>query len=121
LKALWAGRAPFYPVDRLDLLEAFVGDALKVGYPIAQGHRAVAEYEMEHRLHLLQQPICLFHAVGDPFAVRYTAHWQARFPNAQVVEFETGMVPLPDQLPEAFAAAAHGFLAGVEHSMEAGH
>lgn len=114
LAGLWQQRAAFYPRGRPELLQAFVADALKVSYPIEEGHRAVAHYEMEKRLHLLQQPLCVFHAAGDPFAQKYTAQWTARFPQAQVVVFDDGMVPLPDQLPERFASAVDRFLMGVE-------
>lgn len=111
LTALWRKRQGFYPAQRPDLLQAFVADALKVQGDVEAGHRAVAGYRMELRVpRLLHIPTLLVHAPEDPFASPHTAEWQHLLPQAEVVEIPGGMVPLPDQLPEAFAAAVTAFL-----------
>ena len=111
LTALWRKRQAFYPAGRPDLLQAFVADALKVQGDVEGGHRAVARYRMEDRIpHLLRIPTLLLHAPDDPFAAPHTAEWRLLLPHAKTVEIAGGMVPLPDQLPEAFAAAVTAFL-----------
>ncbi len=114
LTELWRKRQGFYPKDRPDLLQAFVLDALKVRGDVEGGHRAVTRYEMEgkvSRLHAL--PALIVHAPDDPFASPHTVEWQHLLPQAQVATVPGGMVPLPDQLPQAFAQAVLNFLDGV--------
>ncbi len=113
LAALWQKRRPFYPPDRPELLQAFVLDALKVKGDLEAGHRAVAAYRMEDRVAAVRQPVLLLHAVDDPFASVHLAAWRQRLPAAAVVDIPGGMVPLPDQLPQAFAAAVLDFIARV--------
>ena len=111
LTALWRKRQGFYPADRPELLQAFVADALKVQGDVEGGHRAVAAYRMEDRVaRLLSFPVLLVHAPDDPFASPHTADWRHLLPHAEVTEIAGGTVPLPDQLPEAFAAAVSAFL-----------
>ncbi len=110
LAALWQRRRSFYPPDRPDLLEAFVADALKVTGDVEAGHRAVGAYRMEDRIGRVTQPTLLLCADADPFAAPHLADWQRHLPQARVAHVETGMVPLPDQLPYAFAQAVLGFL-----------
>jgi pimeloyl-ACP methyl ester carboxylesterase len=110
LAALWRRRQAFYPPSRPDLLHAFVADALRVSGDVEGGHRAVAAYRMEERVAALRQPTLIVHATGDPYAAPHTAEWRALLPRAHVVEIEGGMVPLPDQLPQAFAQALLRFL-----------
>ncbi|HKX44508.1 MAG TPA: alpha/beta fold hydrolase [Burkholderiaceae bacterium] len=111
LAALWRQRQAFYPAQRPDLLQAFVLDALKVrGDDVEGGHRAVAAYRMEERMAQVRQPALVIHAPDDPFASPHTAAWRAHLPQARVVEIAGGMVPLPDQLPAAFADAILDFL-----------
>jgi pimeloyl-ACP methyl ester carboxylesterase len=114
LTALWRKRQGFYPADRPDLLQAFVADALKTRGNVECGHRAVASYRMEDRIaRLAGRSTLLLHAPADPFASPHTDEWRQLLPHAQVAEISGGMVPLPDQFPEAFAAAVTTFL---EHS-----
>lgn len=113
LTALWRKRQGFYPKDRPDLLQAFVLDALKVQGDVEGGHRAVARYEMEGKVPRLQQPTLIVHAPDDPFASPHTQEWRHLLPRAQVAAVPGGMVPLPDQLPQAFAQVVLDFLAGV--------
>jgi len=113
LTALWRKRQAFYPAGRPDLLEAFVLDALKVRGDVEGGHRAVARYEMEGRVSRLNQPALIVHAPEDPFASPHTDEWRHLLPHARVTAISGGMVPLPDQLPQAFAQAVLDFLDGV--------
>lgn len=110
LSALWQRRQPFYPAGRPELLEAFVRDALKVTGDVEGGHRAVAAYRMEDHIGRIKQPTLLIRAPDDPFASPHTAELQAHLPQARVADIEGGMVPLPDQLPDAFARTVLAFL-----------
>jgi pimeloyl-ACP methyl ester carboxylesterase len=110
LAALWQKRQAFYPPGRPELLEAFVLDALKVSGRLEEGHRAVASYRMEDRIARITQPTLILRATDDPFASPHAAQMQAQLPSARIVDIAGGMVPLPDQLPEAFASAVLAFL-----------
>ena len=110
LAALWRRRQAFYPPQRPDLLQAFVLDALKLRGDVEAGHRAVAAYRVEDRSGAVHQPTLLIHAPDDPFASPHIADWRALLPQARVVDIAGGMVPLPDQCPEAFAQAVLRFL-----------
>jgi len=110
LAALWQRRQGFYPPGRRDLLEAFVRDALKVGHRVEEGHRAVASYRMEDRIGRVTQPALIIRATDDPFAAPHAQELQHHLPQARIVDIEGGMVPLPDQMPEAFARAVLDFL-----------
>jgi pimeloyl-ACP methyl ester carboxylesterase len=110
LSALWQKRQGFYPPGRPELLEAFVRDALKVGHRVEEGHRAVASYRMETRIACVTQPALIVRATADPFAAPHAAELQQHLPQARIVDIEGGMVPLPDQMPEAFARTVIGFL-----------
>lgn len=107
---LWRTRAPFYPEDRVDLLEAFVIDALKAGPRAAEGHQVVARYDMQAAVTGLRCPVLLIGATDDPYAYPSLEPMRAALPEAQVEVIPGGMVPLPDQLPEEFAAAVERFL-----------
>jgi pimeloyl-ACP methyl ester carboxylesterase len=109
LVQLWRNRQAFYPPDRPGLLHAFVLDALKVR-DVEAGHRAVAAYRVEDRIAQIHQPTLLIRAADDPFAAPHAAQWLAQLPHAEVVDIAGGMVPLPDQLPGAFADAVMQFL-----------
>lgn len=110
LAALWQRRQGFYPAGRPELLEAFVRDALKASGSPEDGHRAVAAYRMEARIHRVRQPVLILRATDDPFASPHAAELQRELPQARIVDIAGGMVPLPDQMPEAFAAAVLAFL-----------
>lgn len=110
LAALWQKRQGFYPPGRPDLLEAFVLDALKVGHRVEEGHRAVASYRMEERIGRVTQPALVIRATGDPFAAPHAEELRHHLPDARIVDIEGGMVPLPDQMPEAFAQTVLDFL-----------
>jgi pimeloyl-ACP methyl ester carboxylesterase len=109
LAALWQKRQSFYPPGRPDLLEAFVRDALKV-QRVEEGHRAVASYRMEDRIGLVTQPTLIVRATEDPFAAPHAQELKHHLRQARIVDIEGGMVPLPDQMPEAFARTVLEFL-----------
>lgn len=110
LGELWQRRAPFYPADRPELLHAFVLDALKVLDQVEAGHDAVTRYAMDERIALVRAAALVIEAGADPFAAPHAATLMARLRHATLLRIEGGMVPLPEQLPEAFAAAVDGFL-----------
>ncbi|MBB3179342.1 alpha/beta fold hydrolase [Variovorax sp. Sphag1AA] len=110
LAAMWQRRQGFYPPGRPELLEAFVSDALKASGSPEDGHRAVAAYRMEDRIHLVKQPTLLIRATDDPFASPHAAELHEHLAGARIVDIEGGMVPLPDQMPEAFARVVLDFL-----------
>ena len=110
LAALWQKRLGFYPAERPELLEAFVLDALKVSGRMEEGHRAVAAYRMEERIAKVRQPTLILRATGDPFAAPHAQELKAHIQQARIVDIEGGMVPLPEQMPEAFADAVLSFL-----------
>ncbi len=111
---LWRTRAGFYPPDRIDLLEAFLIDALKAGPRAAEGHQVVARYDMQAAVTGLRCPVLLLGATYDPYAYPALEPMRAALPDAQVEVIEGGMVPLPDQFPERFAAAVERFLDGLD-------
>jgi pimeloyl-ACP methyl ester carboxylesterase len=111
LAELWSMRQPFYPADRIDLLERFIVDALKAGARAVEGHRVVDRYEMEKRLPLVRCPTLVIAPKADPHAYPHAPKVAAAIAGSIAVEIENGMVPLPDQMPDEFAAAVHRFLA----------
>ncbi len=110
LLELWRRREPFYPSDRPDLLHSFVVDALRVLDDLESGHRAVASYRMEERIHRIVHPTLVIRAPDDPFASPHADELCALLPHAELAEIPGGMVPLPDQLPDEFAATVMTFL-----------
>ena len=110
LSELWARRQPYYPEGRRDLLERFMIDALKAGPRAADGHRVVGRYVMEPRLARVRCPTLVIAPTADPHAYPHAAKVAAAIAGSQLVEIEGGMVPLPDQMPQAFAAAVDAFV-----------
>ncbi len=111
LAELWSMRQPFYPADRIDLLERFMMDALKAGPRAAEGHRVVDRYEMERRLPSVRCPTLVIAPTADPHAYPHAGKVAGSIVGSTLVEIANGMVPLPDQLPEEFSAVVHRFLA----------
>jgi pimeloyl-ACP methyl ester carboxylesterase len=107
---LWSMRQPFYPPDRIDLLERFIIDALKAGPRAAEGHRVVDRYEMEQRLPLVRCPTLVIAPTADPHAYPHAANVAAAIADSALIEIENGMVPLPEQMPKEFAEVVHNFL-----------
>jgi pimeloyl-ACP methyl ester carboxylesterase len=113
LTDLWQRRQGFYPPERPDLLTAFVRDALVVLDDVEGGHTAVATYRMEDTITAVVAPVRLIRAIDDPFAFPHGEELREHLVEAasvDMVDIEGGMVPLPDQLPEAFASAVIEFL-----------
>lgn len=113
LTELWQRRQGFYPPDRPDLLTAFVRDAIVVLDDVEGGHTAVATYRMEDTITGVVAPVRLIRATDDPFAFPHGDELREQLVNApsiDMVDIVGGMVPLPDQLPEAFASAVVEFL-----------
>ncbi|WP_194916643.1 alpha/beta fold hydrolase [Catenulispora rubra] len=109
LTELWGARRPYYPAGRPDLLEDYIADALRCGPRRAEGHRAVARFEMERRIPLLRCPVLLLGAPGD-IAYQDLPRWSAALPEARTTVIDGGLVPLPDHLPAEFTAAVRIFL-----------
>ena len=74
----------------------------------------MASYRMEERIGRIRQPVLLLRATDDPFASPHAAELAAHLHDARIVDIEGGMVPLPDQLPDAFAEAVLDFLDRLE-------
>jgi pimeloyl-ACP methyl ester carboxylesterase len=111
LAELWSMRQPFYPPDRIDLMERFIVDALKAGPRAAEGHRVVDRYEMETRLPRVRCPTLVIAPTADPHAHPHAPKVAAAISGSTLVEIEDGMVPLPDQKPDEFTDVIHRFLA----------
>jgi pimeloyl-ACP methyl ester carboxylesterase len=110
LLELWQMRQPFYPPDDTELLDRFVVDALKAGRLAAEGHRVVNRYVMETRLPLVRCPTLVIAPTADPHAYPMSSRVAAAIAGASLTEIPGGMVPLPDQMPEAFASTTLNFL-----------
>ena len=95
---------------RASEIQRYLVDALKAGPRAAEGHRVVARYDIVGSIPRIACPVLLIGATADPFAYPALARLRAALPHAETTEIEGGMVPLPDQLPEAFASAIEGFL-----------
>lgn len=107
---LWRGRQGFYPEGDVTLLERFVADALRANGRAAQGHLTVNRYCMEDRIGRVSCPVLLIGATADPHAFPAVPRLARALPQAQRVDIEGGMVPLPEQMPDAFAATVARFL-----------
>ena len=110
LAELWRIRQPWYPEGDIDLLERFVVDAVKAGPRAAEGHAVVARYVMETRLPLIRCPVLVVAPTADPHAYPAARPLAERIAGGRYLEIPGGMVPLPDQMPERFAAVVTDFL-----------
>lgn len=100
LVTLWSQRSSFYPVDRPQILNRFIRDALAPGVDPAEGHRACARYVMEDRIVSVMAPTLLIGAGRDPFALPDLVHLRNGLINAKFVEevlIDDGMIPLMEQ------------------------
>ena len=113
LTELWQRRQPYYPPGDMDLLERFMADALKAGALAAGGHRVVGRYAMETRSPQVTSPTLVLAATADPHAYPATQRVLQEIAGSRLAEIEGGMVPLPDQMPQQFAAAVQLFLQGL--------
>lgn len=110
LVELWQQRQPWYPAGDTDLLDRFMIDALKAGARAAEGHAVVARYVMETRLPLIRCPALVIAPTADPHAYPRAARLAQAIAGSRYAELDGGMVPLPDQMPERFAALVTDFL-----------
>lgn len=115
LVALWRGRQRFYPEGQTDLLERFVRDALRAEAP-AEGHRAVADYEMERRLPAVAAEAILVvghdadqYSFGE-FEAMQDAIIAAGLPKPHAAVIVSGRVPL-EHTAKDFVNAVEPFLA----------
>jgi pimeloyl-ACP methyl ester carboxylesterase len=111
LAELWARRQPFYPAGDIDLLQRFMIDALRAGEMAAEGHRVVNRYRMEDRLGQIHCPTLVIAPTGDPHAHPVAPKVAGAIEGSILRELSGGMVPLPDQMPEAFAGLVGDFIA----------
>jgi pimeloyl-ACP methyl ester carboxylesterase len=111
LTELWARRQPFYPADDVDLLQRFMVDALRSGAMAAEGHRVVNRYRMEDRLGQIHCPTLVIAPTGDPHVHPVAPKVAGAIAGSTLRELSGGMVPLPDQMPEAFAGLVREFVA----------
>lgn len=111
LTELWRRRMPFYPAADVDLLERFIVDALKAGELAVEGHRVVWRYVMEDRITMLRCPTLVLAPTADPHAFPAAPRVAKAIAGSRLVNIEQGMVPLPNQMPQAFATAIADFLA----------
>jgi pimeloyl-ACP methyl ester carboxylesterase len=109
LLELWQMRQPFYPSDDIELLDRFVVDALKAGRLAAEGHRVVNRYVMETRLPLVRCPTLVISPTADPHAHPVASRVAGAIAGAGLIEVAGGMVPFPDQMPDAFASTTLSF------------
>src|SRR4030095_5462419 len=98
----------------------FMIDALKAGPRAAEGHRVVGRYVMERRLPLVRCPTLVIAPTADPHAIPRAGKVAAAIAGSQLVEIDGGMVPLPDQMPQAFANAIDQFLSTLSHGPDPG-
>jgi pimeloyl-ACP methyl ester carboxylesterase len=112
LGELWARRQPFYPAGDTDLLQRFIVDALRAGAMAAEGHRVVNRYRMEDRLGHIQCPTLVIAPTADPHVHPVAPRVAGAIGGSVLRELAGGMVPLPDQMPEAFAGLVRDFVAG---------
>jgi pimeloyl-ACP methyl ester carboxylesterase len=113
LMQLWQLRQPYYPVDRPDLLDRFIRDALAPGVDPAEGHRACARYRMEDRVGSITARVLLVAAAADPFSLPNVAILRDRLTAAATVEsatIEGGTIPLMEQAAEEVAELVDTFL-----------
>lgn len=110
LVELWRIRQPWYPPGDVDLLERFVVDAIKAGPRASHGHTVVARYRMEERLPRIRCPALVVAPAEDPHAWPRAPRVARAIAGSRIVEVPGGMVPLPDQMPEAFARIVEEFV-----------
>jgi pimeloyl-ACP methyl ester carboxylesterase len=114
LTELWSRRQPFYPAGDIDLLQRFMIDALRAGPMAAEGHRVVNRYRMEDRLGLIRCPTLVVAPTCDPHVHPVAPRVAGAIAGSVLREISGGMVPLPDQMPEAFATLVRDFM--IEHA-----
>jgi len=107
---LWNKRRAFYPKGRADLIAGFVLDALKVLDRVEEGHNAVNEYKMEKTTPLITSPTLIMTGTEDPFSFPRMRPLANAIKGSVTVEIKGGMVPMPEQMPDAFSQCILDFL-----------
>ncbi|MFT6764747.1 MAG: pimeloyl-ACP methyl ester carboxylesterase [Candidatus Azotimanducaceae bacterium] len=110
LTELWARRQAFYPPDRSDVLERYVGDLIASRDP-EEGHLAVARYRMEDVIDRIVIPTMCIGATDDPYAFPELGPLSQRIPQARVELIEGGTVGLLEAKAAEYAALVLDFLA----------
>ncbi len=113
LTELWRLRQPYYPIDRPDLLDRFVRDALAPGLDPAEGHRAVSRYPMDERITEVTAPVLLLAPADDPFATAALPSVTAALTGARRVDVRPlvgARVPAMEQCAEQVAGHVRKFL-----------
>jgi pimeloyl-ACP methyl ester carboxylesterase len=69
---------------------------------------------MEERLPLVRCPTLVIAPTADPHVYPVAGKVAAAITGSHLIEIENGMVPLPDQMPDTFAAVVEEFLSKIE-------
>lgn len=93
LGELWRKRQAFYPPGRIDLLTAFLRDALRVRDQRA-GHVACARYPIDRAVARISCPVLLIGHDMDTYTFGDLEQFTQRMPDASVEVIAGGMVPL---------------------------
>lgn len=111
LLELWNRRRGFYRDGEEAALNRFMVDALTVLDRVEEGHEAVRRSLMDRRLPDITARTLAICAAGDHYSLPGLARFAAALGCATRV-VPGGHVPLPEQLPEAFAAIVVEWAAG---------
>lgn len=117
LTELWSLRQPYYPVDRPDLLNRFVRDALAPGVDPAEGHRAVNRYAMDERIGVVTAPVLLLAPTADPFVAPHlpaVTRALSGAANVHVQPLAGAQIPAMEQCADEVAQHVREFLAGLD-------
>ena len=87
-----------------------MADALRAGPMAVEGHRVVNRYRMEDRLGQIRCPTLVIDPTDDPHAHPAAPRVAGAIAGSVLREMSGGMVPLPDQMPEAFAGLVRDFV-----------
>ena len=71
---------------------------------------AVGVYKMEEKVHLIKAPTLVLAGVKDPFSFPRMTPLARSIKGSETAILEEGMVPMVDQIPEAFARIVIDFL-----------
>ena len=96
-----------------ELGAACVVDASRGGPRAGEGHAGVARCVMESRRPRVRGPVLVRAPTADPHAYPQARPLANAIAGSRYVEIEGGMVPLPDQMPQAFAHHVLEFLDSV--------
>jgi pimeloyl-ACP methyl ester carboxylesterase len=75
-----------------------------------EGHRSVNEYKMENKAPLIKAPTLVIAGTEDPFSYPRMMPLANIIRGSKTVAIKGGMVPMVDQMPEAFAKVVIDFL-----------